>query len=284
MRSRATFLAALVAGAACAPIAADAKKAHPGPCRQGQVVSLVDRPGTGSAPTTSGSPCTVPPHHVVIEAGYRNEVDATKGAGSNLSTYPFAVIRIGLDKHDEVLFQAPTTSIRSGTALPNFAPQLGSQDTGFGIKHAIHSRWWYQDAVQVFVTTPTGTPGFTAQAPTYSFSYVGSFSPPGRVTLTGTMAIVNAPGPAPFGLTRRFASYQPALTAGYALSNSTSLLLNDNLAFPTTPDGGSGNAFLVALQRALSPGIVIDTEYESNFLPDTNFREHAVGFGGAFML
>lgn len=265
------------------PVAASAKKAHPGPCRQGQVSSLVDRPGAGSATTTSGSPCTVPAHHVVFEVGYRNEVDAGKGGSSNLSTYPMLLERAGVDKHDEIIFVPPALTIRNGNAPPEFTPAVGSQDMGFGFKHAIQSHWWFQDAVQVVVTTPTGTNGYSTGSPTWTFTYVGTFSPPGKLSISTLMAIVNAPGTPPSGPPRRFASYQPAVTLAYSLDASTALQVNDNFSAPVNPAGGTSNVLLVALQRTLSPGVVLDFESESNLTPITGYRQHAIGFGGAFL-
>ncbi len=83
---------------------------------------------------------------------------------------------------------------------------------------------------------------------------------------------------------RRYASYAPAITLSYPIDNSTSVSLNENLTIPVNPTGGTSNVLLVALQRALSPGFVVDLESEYNLTPNTGYHERAIGFGGALMI
>ncbi|MGB9652762.1 MAG: hypothetical protein WCB01_13260 [Candidatus Cybelea sp.] len=246
---------------------ADAKKTHPGPCRQGQVVSIVNRPGTGPYPATSGSPCTVAEKHVVIEFGYRNEIDAGKST-SILSSYPMATIRYGLDKHDEVVIVPPTTAIRAGLPSDQFTPAIGSLDGGLGFKRAIHSHYWYQDAIEVFVTIPTGSRVYTLGTPSYTFTYVGAFSPPGKLGIITSFSLVNAPGQPENGApVRRFASYAPAITLSYELDASTSLLVNDNVATPIDPTGGTSNVLLVGCSARCRPDLSSTSSRSSTSRP-----------------
>jgi hypothetical protein len=250
------------------------------------VTSLVNRPGVGPPATTSGSPCTVPREHVVVEFGYRNEVDNGKGGTSILSSYPMTLVRLGITKRDEIVYAPPTMAIRAGTNVPNlFTPSVGVLDSGFGWKHNIQSHYWYQDAVEVFVTVPTGTNGQSIGGPSYAFSYIGAFSPPGKLGIFTSFTLTNAPGTAPNGgPLRRYASYAPALTLSYAIDGSTSFILNDNVSIPANPTGGTSNVLLVAVQRTLSPGFVVDVDSEYNLTPSTGYHERAIGFGGAFSI
>jgi hypothetical protein len=279
------LFAALFTFFAFAATAASAKKQHPGPCRQGEVISIVDRPGPGPAATTAGSPCTVARGHAVVEFGYRNEVDAGKGGTSILSSYPMALVRVGLDKRDELIYMPPTNMIRAGADVPDlFTPAVGVFDSGFGWKHSIQSHYWYQDAVEVFVSVPTGTNGLSLGAPAYSFTYIGSFSPPGKLGIFTTFALANAAGtPQNGGAPRRYASYSPSVSLSYAISSNTSAIFNDSETLPVDPTGGSSNVLVVALQRTLSPGVVLDVESEFNLTPG-GYRERAIGLGGAFSL
>jgi hypothetical protein len=278
--------AALCAAFLLQPNAARAKKQHPGPCRQGEVTSLVDRPGVGPAATSSGSPCTVPRKEVVVEFGYRNEVDNGKGGTSVLSSYPMTLVRLGITKRDEIIYAPPTMVIRAGAYVPDlFTPSIGVLDSGFGWKHNIQSHYWYQDAVEVFVTVPTGTNGFSLGGPSYAFSYIGAFSPPGKLGIFTSFTLANAPGtPKNGGALRRYASYAPAVTLSYAIGDTTSVILNENVTIPVNPTGGTSNVLLVALQRTLSPGFVVDVESEYNLTPNTGYHERAIGFGGAFSI
>jgi hypothetical protein len=267
------------------PLCAGAKKAHPGPCRQGQIVSIVDRPGTGSATTVSGSPCTVEKGRAVLEYGYQNEIDVGRSGTSILSSYPQALLRFGIEKRDEFIVVPPTTSVRAGNAGEAYVPAIGTQDAGFGWKHSIHSHAWYQDAVEAFVTAPTGSNGYSIGIPTYSLGYVGAFSLGERFSLNSSLALVSTSGSLPnAGATRRFLSVQPSLTLAYAATPNLAFSLNDAVAIPSVPRGGSTDVLLFALQRALSPGTVLDVETDYNLTPLTGYRQRAIGFGGAFYL
>ena len=106
----------------------------------------------------------------------------------------------------------PPTAIRAGLPSEQFTPAIGSLDGGLGFKHAIHSHYWYQDAVEVFVTIPIGSKAYTLGTPSYTFTYVGAFSPPGNFGINTSFSLVNAPGqPENGGPERRFASYAPSI-------------------------------------------------------------------------
>jgi len=266
------------------PIAAIADKHEPGPCRQGQVASVVDRPSTGPAPTVSGSPCTVERGKSVVEYGYRNQVDAGPGGSSNLAGYPMTLLRVGVDKHDELVLLPPNMVLRGGYAGESFQPAIGTQDAGLGWKHNFAAHAWFQDALEAFVTAPSGTNGYSYGSPGLALSYVAAFSV-GRFSLSPSMSVLDASGtPSAGGAARRFLTYQPSLTVAYGLTPATSLFVNDNVGVPSSPSGGTSNTLLVALQRALSPGTVVDVETDYNLTPQARYRERAVGVGGAFYL
>ena len=146
----------------------------------------------------------------------------------------------------------------------------------------------FQDAVEVFYTAPTGTPkgvaGFSAGAPTYTLAYSAAFALGRNVGISITQnAIANAAAD-PGGATRFF-SYQPSLTISYGFAPNFTLLVTDQITTPLGPNGGTGNRGLIALQRVLSPGLVLDAEYEINALPASPaVRQDAFGVGAAFEL
>lgn len=282
---RAAIVAALAAAFSLFAVPALARKQHAGPCHHPEVISLVNRPGSGPYATTGGSPCTVPRGHVVVETGYRNEVDVGPGGTSKLSSYPMALVRFGISRYDEVFVLPPTTVIRAGANVADlFVPSVGTLDTGFGWKHNLESSDHFQEAAEIVATLPTGTNGFSAGAPSYSATYLASFAPPGKLGIFTSFTLSNASGTTNEGTTRRYASYAPTLSLSYALTDSTGLTLSDSETIPAGPSGGSSNVLLVALQRALSPGVVVDVESDFNLTPATGYRERAIGFGGAFAL
>jgi hypothetical protein len=262
----------------------------PGPCEQPAAIgAIVDRPGLGRPTANNGSPCVVPPAQLVLEIGYRYQMTTLDGGTSTLETLPLALMRIGLGARNEFVLQPPAYSNRSGAALGgSFVPAQGVQDPGFGLKHMLDDRPAFQDSVELFYTAPTGTPkgsvGFSSGAPTYTLAYTAAF-PLGKnfgVSITQN-AITNAAPLDPTGATLFF-SYQPSITTSYALSPNFSVLVTDQITTPLGPNGGTGNRALLALQRVLSPALVLDAEYEVNLLPAPGGRQHAFGFGAAFEL
>jgi hypothetical protein len=255
-----------------------------GPCAQASLASVTNRPGLGRAITINGSPCVVPMGAVVLEASYRDQI--TKGDGtSRLSTYPNPVVRYGVAGRNEIVLSPSLIySRRTGAALGGtFIPASGMQDAGFGFKHSLRDRPWTQDALEVFVTLPTGYPagsfGFSAGAPTYLLGYSASFVLSARVGLTTTHNFSSSAGTNGKGAMQRYLSYQPSLGLSYALSSTTALLLQDQLTIPTAPGGSTGNRALAAIQQTAGPRVVLDVEFEQNLLPTPGFNQNAFGTG-----
>jgi len=260
----------------------------PGPCEQtGTIGAIVDRPGLGRPTANNGSPCVVPPDHVLTEIGYRNQTTVGNGSTSKLEVFPLALIRVGLRTRTEIILQPPAYSNRSGAALIA-KPAIGVQDEGVGLKRMLHDHSKFQDAVEIFYTAPTGTPkgstGFSAGAPTFTLSYTAAF-PLGDVGISITQnAIANASPLDPRGATHFF-SYQPSLTISYGFAPNLNLAVTDQFTSPLAPSGGTGNRNLIAMQGVLSPKVVLDVEYEINAHPVSPVvRQHAIGVGAAFEL
>jgi hypothetical protein len=255
-----------------------------GGCEQGGLASVTNRPGLGRAVTINGSPCVVPLGEVVFEGGYRNQVTTAAGT-SWLTTYPSPVVRFGVAGTNEIVFLPPLGySFRTGTDLGGtFVPASGIQDAGVGFKHNLRDRAWMQDALEVFVTLPTGYPagayGFTFGVPTYLLGYSASFALSDRVGLTTTQNFNLSAGTTAGGAPRTYFSYQPSLGFSYALSSRTSLLLQDQLTSPAAPGGPTGNRGSAAIQQSVGSNAVVDVEFEQNFLPLPGYNQHAFGAG-----
>jgi len=282
-------VAVLIAIFALTPASAQAQSASAsGPCEQtGAIGSIVDRPGLGRPTANNGSACVVPPSGVMIELGFRDQTTPGSGGSSTLEILPLALVRVGLGARTEIIVQPPAYSNRSGATLGGiFTPASGSQDAGFGFKRMLDDRAPFQDAVEVFYTAPTGTPqgsmGFSAGGPTYTLAYTAAFALSGNLSVSVTQnATANAAPLDPAGAIR-FLSYQPSLTIGYGFAPNFTLLAGEQLTSPLAPNAGTGNRALVALQRVLSPAVVLDVEYEVNALPQAPaFRQHAFGIGTA---
>lgn len=255
----------------------------------GAIGAIVDRPGIGRPTANNGSPCTVPPSEVVVEASYRDQTTGGAPGASTLAIFPLVLIRAGLGKRTEIVALPPAQSNRGGAALGGtFVPASGAQDVGVGFKRMLDDRASFQDAVGVFYTAPTGTPqgssGFSAGAPTYALTYTAVFAATPNISVSITQnAIANAAPNSPAGATRYFA-YQPSVTLGYAVAPNVTLLLADQITMPFAPGAGTGNRALAALQRIFSGHVVLDVDYEVNALPAAPaLRQHAFGIGGAIL-
>lgn len=255
-----------------------------GLCAQGGLASITNRPGIGRGITIDGSPCVVPAGGVVLEAGVRSQVTTGDGT-SRLSTYPNPVVRYGIAGGNEIVLSPSLIySRRTGADLGGtFVPATGMQDAGIGFKHSLRDRPWTQDALEVFVTLPTGYPtgsiGFSAGVPTYLLGYSASLSLNARVGLTTTHNFTSSAGTNGSGAMQRYFSYQPSLGLSFALSSRATLLVQDQLTMPTAPGGLTGNRALAALQQTAGKSVVLDVEFEQNLLPTPGFNQHAFGTG-----
>jgi hypothetical protein len=236
------------------------------------------RPGIGRAPATGGAVCVAPKGVVVLSAGYRDQV-TTGTTRQELLVYPAPVALVGLPAQAELII-APSLAFsrRIGERGSNLAPATGQQDLGIGFQHLLSDRQATQQAIEVFATFPTGYPagpsGFSAGAPTYQLAYTIAQSITPAVGATLSNALVDGSGTTPLGFTQRYIGYQPSLTLSFALTSSTSLLLEDQIAAPTGPHSPTGNRALAGLQQTLSPAIVLDVDYEVNALPAPGESQH----------
>jgi hypothetical protein len=245
-----------------------------GGCEQGGLASISNRPGVGRAITVNGSPCVVPVGQLVIESGYRNQV--TSGAGTSwLTTYPSLVARFSAGGANEIVVLPPLAySFRTGRDLGGtFVPAAGIQDAGAGFKHRLHDLAWMQDALELFITLPTGypsgAPGFTFGVPTYLLGYSASFSLSDRLGLTTTQNFNLTAGANGTGALVPYVSYQPSLGLSYALSSRTSLLLQDQLTTRGGPGASAGNRGFAALQQSVGANAVADVELRTKLLAFT---------------
>lgn len=199
-----------------------------GPCVQGGLAAITNRPGVGRAVSVDGSPCTVPAGRVVFEAGYRHQA-TTAGATSRLATFPSPVVRVGIAGSNEIVLSPSLIySRRTGANLGGtFVPASGMQDAGIGFKHSVRDLPWIQDAIESFVTVPTGYPsgpsGFSLGVPTYLLGYSASFGLNARIGLTTTQNFSRSAGTTGSGALQLYFSYQPSLGMTYAPSPTITL-------------------------------------------------------------
>jgi hypothetical protein len=190
--------------------------------------------------------------------------------------FPLAVARVGVGPRSEIAFTPPTQSNRGGAMIGTvFGPAAGVQDVGVGFKRMLVDRPSYQAAVEFFYTAPTGTNTFSGGTPSYTLEYAMAFP------LSSTIGVTTAIDAT---ITSQFTQWIPSFTLSYGFAPNWTLMLSDEITTPLTAVGGTGNRALITLQRVLSPGMLVDAEYEMNLLPlFPAARQHAVGIGTAFM-
>jgi hypothetical protein len=273
----------LFAIVAVAPSPKPAPTQAEGPCGEGALSSISDRPGLGRSPATNGAACVAHPGTVIVEAGYRNQV--TVGPGTQtLSAYPDPIVRIGLQGQNEIVVSPYTYTQRTGyDKSSGFLPAAGSQDVGLGFKHLLNDNAWRQDAINLFVTFPNGHPngasGFTAGLPTYTVGYSDVFAMSGAIGLSTTQNLILNAAPNSNGTPQRFFTYQPAVSVSYSLSPNFTYMIQDQLTMPPSPGAGTGNRALSGIQCTLSPNLVLDAEFEVNLLPQPGLSQHAIDAG-----
>jgi hypothetical protein len=164
------------------------------------------------------------------------------------------------------------------------APQDGQQDVGIGIQHLLSDQVRAQQAVEFFTTFPSGYPagasGFTAGGPTYEVAYSIAFPLGNTFGITLSNSVIVAPGFAPDNTVQRYISYQPSATLSTAVTTSTTILLEDQVATLTSPHGPSGNRALAGLQQTVSQNVILDVDYERNLRPPPGFAQHTTFEGG----
>jgi hypothetical protein len=281
----------LVAAAIAVPDPPPSPAASASPCGQGGVAAVADRPGLGRTLTVNGSPCVVPKGEVVLEVGFRQEMTRAAAGVSTLVTFPQPLLRWGVSAGDEIVV-APSLvySQRSGANLGSapFAPAAGLQDAGLGFKRQLHDRRWLQDAVEIFVSVPTGYPsgahGFSAGIPTYLVGYSLVAPLNSIVSLTTTQNVQWNAGTNAGGGPQGFFSYQPSFGFSFAVGTHGALFVQDQITTPAGPAGGTSNRAFLGVQRTISSDVVLDAEYEMNLLPQPGFTQHAFGVGAAVRL
>ncbi len=217
--------------------------------------------------------------------GYRSQTTENSAQSQRLVVLPAPVILAGLPGKNELIVAPPLGfSRRTGGPAFGLASIDGQQDVGIGIQHVLSDRVRVQQAVELFATYPTGYPaglsGFTAGGATYQFAYTVALSLGSVYGVALSNAAIVAPGFAPDNSIQRYIAYQPSVTFSIAVTSSTTLLLEDQIATQTAPHGPSGNRALAGVQQTLSPNFVVDLDYERNLKPPTGFAQHTTFEGG----
>jgi hypothetical protein len=265
-----------------------ASPAPGGPCQNPPLTAITVRPGIGRATATSGSVCVAPRHTVVLDVGYRNQ-ETTAGSRQTLVTYPQPVVLLGLGNANELII-APSLSYarRTGTVAVGLPPATGLQDAGVGFQHTLFDGAIFQTAAQAFITIPTGYPsgatGFSAGTSTFQLTYSVAYSATAQLGFTSVSTLLAASGADPSGVVGRYAGLQQSLGLSYALSPTTTFLMQDQISAPTGPRGPTGNRALIGLQQALTSRLAVDLDYEANLLPAPGVSQHVTFEFGVSML
>lgn len=104
------------------------------------------------------------------------------GGTSALRSYPFDLLRLGVDGINEIIIVPPTLDRRvvSPPSSGPFSSASGYGDSGIDVKRALSAGARVQTAVGLIYTAPTGFPtgpnGFGSGGTSYSLSYMINYA------------------------------------------------------------------------------------------------------------
>lgn len=251
------------------------------PCAAPPASALADRPGTGRATSSGGSPCVALPGQAVFEFGVRDQNTQGATGSSVLTSVPLTFIHFGIADRLEFGIAPPVYQHRSDSGLATVDAAHGQSDVGLALKYLLLDGPSIQSSVGASYGVPSGTGEFTAGAPTFSLSVNLAVALTSKLSFATSQIVGTAIGPGTRGLNQTFFVYTPSFTLGYVLDSFDTLLIQDALASRQGPIISSGSRGFVAITRSLGSRLAIDVEYEKNFAPTLGNRASA--FGGGFV-
>jgi hypothetical protein len=266
----AAVLFSAVIAASPAPSPSPTPSAPSDPC--GSILSIVTRP------TVTTSTCPVRYGHALLETGYSNTVTTGPGGGVTAS-YPQAFARIGIGHGLEFSFTPPSYERTSvGNAFAS-----GWSDVNFGAKwemgYTAKAVW----GVNAAVSTPSGSPGFTAGAPEYTGNFNWGYTLNSIFSASGTLGFNWLAGPNAAEQTQRHSAFIPTLEITGALPGTAQAFAEYAYFSSAGPGLGSKSIIDFGYQRDFNPHLQVDIEYGFQPTPVNGQRTHYVGAGLSFM-
>ena len=240
-----------------------------------------------SRPTVTTAACAVRPRRVLLEAGYTNQTTSAL-TGGNLTTYPQALLRIGLFRNNELDLFVPSASRQSSPAPAT----TGLGDSAAGYHYQLPVMGKAIIGFNSFVTFPTGAIGFTAGGTglTLNVDWAYSFSP--RIGLSGTLGYSAQSAQTGGGLPqtvgtafRRFAAFNPSVVVTKSLGTTAQAYLEVFGTTKTSPGGSGRYLYDAGVQKQLSANLQVDLSAGQTFTPssgNTHVRYFSVGFARRF--
>lgn len=227
------------------------------------VLATIDRPTIGF------SACAVKTHQWLDEYGYANE---QRSDGTRAVTYPQGIERYGLLPNVELDAIGPAFGVnRDAAALAG-----GWFDSGLGAKVEVAHTARNVFGFDLLYTAPTGSPGFSAGAPTYTLNLDASHALSPAISLATTIGFASAAGQNA-GSTQRYGTLLPSVVVTDAFDAQTQVYLEAYGATHTAPGAGGRFALDGGIQFMLNPQFEIDAELGQS-LTDVA-RSHYFGFG-----
>jgi hypothetical protein len=253
-------------------------RAQTPPCVSPAAVALADRPGTGRATSTGGSPCVALQGELVVESGWRRQITGDPGTAT-LSSGPLGFVRLGVAKRLELGVAPPAPQSRLATGRSSLDTARGTADMVFAAKYLVGDTGTTQASAGIAYSPPSGSGEFTNGIPTYAASFNVGTALTSRLSFATSLVASTAAGADASGATRSYFVFAPSFTLAYAIDPMDTVLVQDALVSRQGPALRSGSRGFIALQRAIGNRLAIDVDYERNLAPLTGGRSTAVGFG-----
>jgi hypothetical protein len=261
-----------------APIATPAPSAEK-PCTTAAAAALGDRPGTGRNTAASGAACVVPRGELVVESGWRRQMEWQPGYAV-LSSGPLTLLRYGIGYRMELGVGTPSNQSRYVQPGAGFDNAHGKSDAALDMKYIFVDQQLTQMSVDLTYTPPTGTGEFTNGLPTYTVSANLALTLSDRWSFATSQAIGTNTGANATGTNATYFDYTPSYTFAYAMTGTTNLLMQVALESRQGPVEPSGNRAFFAVQQVMGDRLAVDFDFERNLKPTVGLGpQQALGVG-----
>jgi len=243
----------------------------PDPC--GSINSLVTRP------TISTSPCTVRPHHVVMENGWSNTITTGPGGGAATS-FAQTFIHFGTwDPHLEFSITPPSwnRATAGGTLIE------GASDMNVGAKYELGYDVKAVWGINAQISIPSGDVGFSAGGPQYTGNFDWTYQLDDASSLAGTVSVNSLTAFDASGDLKRYSTVIPAVVLSEGISSDSQVFGEYAYFTSAGPTLGSKTVIDFGIVRVMTPNTQADVEYGFSPTIIAGQKQHFIGVGLSFM-
>ena len=229
-------------------------------------LSLVNRPNAAD------SPCTIPNGHFDMEMGYQYQNNYPTGQGYNL---PQANVRIGLPGNNEL-------GLLMNYNHQNISPSSGWNAPQVGLKHEIGYNDTWLEAVEGYITLPTGSAAFGSQSVGGTVNGIVTYSMNSAVSATLMLGLSSLTNPN-FSGGQRYTSINPYVVFSWQITEDKNLYAEVFGQTRSGPNQGSSFSSDVGFLYLLKKNLAVDVSVGQRISGLSSFRNY-IGAGFSFLI